>query len=77
MLLVLMLGGLFYRSRKKKDTEDEYVKATSDSNKIYEKFYNPFNRKNDKDDDFDKVLWEALSENEQILIIVCEITYLH
>ena len=52
------LGGMFYKMRKKTVNEDDFVKA--EDNPVYEKFFNPFNRRNkDNDDDFDKVLWSA------------------
>ena len=55
LFLMMVLGGLFYKMRNKKATDDEYVKQDQ-GNGVYEKFFNPFNRKRDGDDDFDKVL---------------------
>lgn len=55
LLLMFALGGMFYKMRKKTVNEDDFVKA--EDNPVYEKFFNPFNRRNkDNDDDFDKVL---------------------
>ena len=54
LFLMMVLGGIFYKMRNRKPEDDEFVK-TSDDRRVYEKFFNPFNRK-DHDDDFDKVL---------------------
>jgi hypothetical protein len=56
LFLVMVLGGLFYKMRNRKSsTDDEYIKA-DEGKGVYEKFFNPFNRNKDNDDDFDKVL---------------------
>lgn len=56
LFVVMLLGALFYKMRKKNKNDDEYEFVKSDKNSAYEKFFNPFNRKKDNDDDFDKVL---------------------
>ena len=58
LFFVLLMGGIFVKMKNKKNnTDDEYVKTTSGNGKgIVDYLKNPFNRKNDKDDDFDKVL---------------------
>lgn len=57
LLIVMLLGGLFYKQRNKRtgQADDDFSKL--DQKPMYEKFLNPFNRRNpDGDDDFDKVL---------------------
>ena len=59
VFIMLVLGGLFFRHRNNKHKLnycDDFQKAGDDKN-ILEQLYNPFNRnREDKDDDFDKVL---------------------
>ena len=62
VFMVLLLGALFYKFRnKKKNVDDEYVKADQEDKGILSSLTNPFNRKKDNDkDDFDKMLWTML-----------------
>ena len=57
LLLVLVLTVLFCKFKKKANSDDDYVAAKDDENDtIFASLQNPFKRKNNRDDDFDKVL---------------------
>ena len=56
LFLVLLLGGIAFKMRKKKIDDDAFIKTTADDKGILQALRDPFNRKRDKDDDFDKVL---------------------
>ena len=55
VLLVAGAASLAYKYRNK-DKDDEFAKVEDDSSSFLSKLKNPFKRKDDKDDDFDKVL---------------------
>ena len=58
LLVAAGVAGLAYRRYRKKEIDDDFVKPSGDGlgSTMFNKFTNPFNRRNDYDDDFDKVL---------------------
>ena len=55
VLLAVGMAGLAYKWRKRRDQDDEFAKVDSETPFI-NRLKNPFKRKDDNDDDFDKVL---------------------
>lgn len=45
----LVMAGICYRMRNRKQADDEFVKVTDESNSIFTSLLNPFNRQNKKD----------------------------
>ena len=61
LLLAAGAAGLAYKWKKRSNTDDEFVKADAEGNNsgnLLDRLKNPFRRrrKDDNDDDFDKVL---------------------
>ena len=55
MLAAVVISGLIWRRTRNKDKDDLFSKP-ADSKGIFDSLRDPFNRKKDGDDDFDKVL---------------------